>query len=288
MPDVIVGAFDASDLATEVITDHAVVYTHSAQLSQLLGAGRKWVKFDAEKLGRLAGIDVSALTQSGQDPTQAVRQLRAVSDDIEKVGREQVRGVDTMHYRATVELRRYPALVPAGERAAARDAIDQLIEMTGAATVPVDVWVGEDDLVRRLAQKLTLKGAGGPSEIEQRFEFYDFGADVDVRIPPPSEVADVTDLAASGRGDDRPLTALQPPRSAPRVPRAAGVDEVRDAQAEHRQPLVARSAAWPRRAARVPWRGSARRAAVASGSVRERVARVKSAKRRRRTTVRPV
>jgi len=197
-PDVIVGAFDKSDLTTEVITDHAVVYTHSAQLSQLLGAGRKWVKFDAEKLGQVAGIDVSALTQSGQDPTQAVRQLKAVSGDIEKVGREEVRGVDTMHYRATVDLRRFPALVPAGERAAARDAIDQLIKVTGDATVPVDVWVGEDDLVRRLTQKLSLKGAGGPSEIDQRFEFYDFGADVDVRIPPPSEVVDVTDLAASG------------------------------------------------------------------------------------------
>ena len=39
-PDVVVGAFDKSYLSTEVITDHAVVYTHSAQLSQLLGAGR--------------------------------------------------------------------------------------------------------------------------------------------------------------------------------------------------------------------------------------------------------
>ena len=198
VPDVVVGAFDKSDLTTEVITDHAVVYTHSAQLSQLLGAGHKWVRFDAEKIGRAAGIDVSALTQSGQDPSQAVRQLKAVSGDVEKVGREQVRGVDTVHYRATVELRRYPALVPAGERAAARDAIDQLIKVTGAATVPVDVWVGEDDLVRRLTQTLSLKGAGGRSQIEQRFELYDFGADVDVRIPPPSEVADVSDLAASG------------------------------------------------------------------------------------------
>ena len=192
-PDVIVGAFDKSDLSTEVITDHAVVYTHSAQLSQLLGAGRKWVRIDAAKVGEAVGVDVSALTQSGQDPTQAVSQLKAVGEDVEKVGRETVRGVATMHYRATVDLRR--ALTPAAGGAAARD---RLIEQLGTSTVPVDVWIGEDDRVRRLTQKLSLKGGGGPSEIEQRFELYDFGADVDIKVPRAREVADITDLAASG------------------------------------------------------------------------------------------
>lgn len=197
-PDVVVGAFDKSDLSTEVITDHAVVYTHSAQLSQLLGAGRKWLRIDAAKVGEAAGLDVSALTQPGQDPTQAVRQLKAVGAGVEKVGREDVRGVATMRYRATVDLRRYPALAPAADRAAARAAIERLIELTGASTIPVDVWIGKDDRVRRVTQKLSLKGAGGPSAIEQRFELYDFGTKVDIKIPPPSQVTDVTDLAASG------------------------------------------------------------------------------------------
>ena len=199
-PDVVVGAFDKNDLSTEVITDHAVVYTHSAQLSQLLGAGRKWLRIDAVKVGEAAGLDVSTLTQPGQDPTQALRQLKAVGADVEKVGREDVRGVETMRYRATVDLRRYPALAPAADRAAARDAIERLIELTGASTIPVDVWIGEDDLVRRVSQKLSFKGAGGPSAIEQRFELYDFGTKVDIKIPPRSQVADVSDLAAAAAG----------------------------------------------------------------------------------------
>ena len=197
-PDVVVGAFDKNDLSTEVITDRTVVYTHSAQLSQLLGAGRRWLRIDAAKVGEAAGIDVSALTQPGQDPTQALRQLKAVGADVEKVGREDVRGVETMRYRATVDLRRYPAHAPAAERAAAREAIERLIDMTGASTIPVDVWIGQDDLVRRVAQKLALKGAGGPSSVEQRLELYDFGTRVDIRIPPPSQVTDMTKLAASG------------------------------------------------------------------------------------------
>jgi hypothetical protein len=196
-PDVVVGAFDKSDLTTEVIADHAVVYTHSPQLSQLLGAGRRWLRIDAAKVGEAAGIDVSALTQPGQDPTQAVRQLRAVGADIEKVGREDVRGVETMRYRATVDLHRYPALAPAADRAAAREAIERLIELTGASTIPVDVWIGRDDRVRRMTQRLSFKGPGGPSTIAQRFELYDFGTKVDIKIPPRSQVTDVTDLAAS-------------------------------------------------------------------------------------------
>jgi hypothetical protein len=196
--DVIVGAFDMGDLTTEVITDRFTVYTRSPQLSQLLGAGRKWVKIDAAEVSRSAGIDISALTQSGQDPTQAVRQLKAVGADIETVGRERVRGVGTTRYRATVDLRRSADLAPAADRAAARSAIDGLIEQIGTSRLPVDVWVGEDDLVRRVSQKLSLGARGGRAAIEQRFEFYDFGAKVDIALPAAGEVTDVSDLAASG------------------------------------------------------------------------------------------
>lgn len=197
-PDVVVGAFDARDLSTEVITDRATVYTHSAQLNQLLGATRKWVKIDAAEMGRAAGVDVAALPQSGQDPAQAMRQLRAVSGKVRTVGRDEVRGVATTHYRTTIDLRRYPALAPAADRAAARASIDRLIDELGVSEIPVDVWIGKDGLVRRLRQKLPLEIAGGPIAIEQRFEFYDFGSAVRIEVPSPREVTDVTELAASG------------------------------------------------------------------------------------------
>lgn len=197
-PDVVVGAFDTRDLSTEVITHRATVYTHSAQLNQLLGAGRKWVKIDAVEMGRAAGVDVAALPRAGQDPAQAMSQLRAVSGKVETVGREEVRGVATTHHRTTIDLRRYPALVPAADRAAARAAIARLVDEIGVSEIPVDVWIGEDDLVRRLSQKLPLEIDGGPIAIDQRFEFYDFGTAVHIEVPSPSEVTDVTDLPAAG------------------------------------------------------------------------------------------
>ena len=59
----------------------------------------------------------------------------------------------------------------------------------------MEVWVGDDDLVRRFRQKLTLAIAGAPTAIEQQF---DFGTKVDIDVPADDEVADLTDLA-SGR-----------------------------------------------------------------------------------------
>jgi len=52
--------------------------------------------------------------------------------------------------------------------------------------------------VRRIAQKLSLDAAGMSSAIEQRFEFYDFGAKVDIDVPDAGEVAEMSDLAAAG------------------------------------------------------------------------------------------
>ena len=58
------------------------------------------------------------------------------------------------------------------------------------------------------------------------------------------------------------------------------------AMPSERQAAGARSSAWPRPAAPARWRGSARSAGWRRASVCERVARVKSSKRRRSTTVR--
>ncbi len=169
------------------------------------------MKFDAAEIGRAAGIDVSALTQSGQDPTQAMRQLKAVSGKVETIGREEVRGVATTHYRATVDLRRFPDLVPARRprRRARRDRPAHRDDRR-RHHCPSTSGSERTTACAALAQKLSLDAAGVSSAIEQRFEFYDFGAKVDIRVPDPDEVTDVSDLAAAGHGDAGALTLSRP------------------------------------------------------------------------------
>lgn len=193
-PDAAAGAF-GDEFKTEVISDHLDVYTRMPQLSAVLGKGKRWLKIDVAEVSKAAGIDISTMAQSSQDPSQGLRQLKAVSGQIEKVGEEDVRGVSTTHYRAKIDFSKDPSLVPPAERAAARASMRQLIKLTGSRTAPVDVWVGEDDLVRRFRQKMKLAIPGaGTSAIEQRFELYDFGTRVDIDVPDADEVADMTDL----------------------------------------------------------------------------------------------
>jgi len=196
-PDAPAGIGDA--FTTDVVSDHLDVYTRTPQLSAVLGKGKRWLKIDVAEISQAAGIDLSSMAQSSQDPSQMLRQLKAASGDIEKVGEEDVRGVGTTHYKATIDFEKYPDLVPASERAAARASMRQLMELTGARTVPVEVWVDDDDLVRRLKQtmNLTMPGAGAMSMV-QELELYDFGTKVDIDVPDPAEVADMTDLAGLG------------------------------------------------------------------------------------------
>ena len=80
--------------------------------------GKPWIKVDLNAVGKQAGIDLSQFTQLGTDPSRMVDWLRTVSGDVTTVGTEKLDGVDTTHYRATVDLSKYPDLVPADQREA--------------------------------------------------------------------------------------------------------------------------------------------------------------------------
>jgi len=189
---------DKATLTQDLVFDRFVFYMRSPAFAAALENGKKWVKIDLIKAGKAAGIDLTLLSQTGQDPTQSLRLLKAVSGEVKKVGDEDVRGVKTQHYKATVDLKKYPDTVPAKDRAAAQSTIDNLIKRLGSSTSPVEFWIDDDHLIRRYAQTLKLKVAGGASSIKQRIEYYDYGSKVDVSLPPAGEVRDLTDIAAQG------------------------------------------------------------------------------------------
>ncbi|MBD0339280.1 MAG: hypothetical protein ICV67_08355 [Thermoleophilia bacterium] len=137
----------------ELIVDGSILYAR-------LG-GERWLSADLRGLGSLLSGRLVELTElAEQGPKSLLDRLRSVGE-VEELGEEQVRGVQTTRYRATVEER--------GER----------------ATV-LDAWVDGDGLVRRLrAAELTV-------------ELYDFGAEVRVVPPPASRVVDVAELLGGG------------------------------------------------------------------------------------------
>jgi hypothetical protein len=180
------------NLEMEMVYALPVVYMrYPAGFLPALREGKPWVKLDLEKLGQEAGLDLSQFMQAGQaDPTQGLQYLKG-AEDIRALGDEEVRGVQTTHYTGVVDLRALAEEDPTLE-----ESVDQLIAQTGVTRIPVEVWIDEDGLVRRLKQTMqgTASGQGIPMDLMTTTELYDFGADVNVEEPPANQIVDFQDV----------------------------------------------------------------------------------------------
>jgi hypothetical protein len=180
---------------TEAVFDDLVMYMRfPAPISNAFGlpAGKQWIKFDLAELGKDQGIDFGALFNqfSGSDPSRSLELLRAAQADLREIGEEDVRGAETTHYRGTVDLKRLAETAPADVRESYR----RLLELSAQARIPVDVWIDGDGRTRRIRYEQEMSD-GSSMDLTQ--EYYDFGADVNVESPPPSEVADFSELLGS-------------------------------------------------------------------------------------------
>jgi hypothetical protein len=192
-------SFDMSDFTngqasgtTDAVFDDLVMYMRfPAPISNAFGlpGGKEWIKFDLAELGREQGIDFGALFNqfSRSDPSRSLELLRGAQADFREVGEEEVRGVETTHYRGTVDLERLAQTAPPD----ARESYRRLLELSAETRIPVDVWIDGDGHTRRIRYEQEMSD-GSSMELAQ--EYYDFGAEVKVEPPPKSEVADFSEL----------------------------------------------------------------------------------------------
>jgi hypothetical protein len=173
----------------EIVFDKLVYYMKLPPGSGAsLPPGKDWFKLDFAKLGKQQGLDLSQLMQLNQsDPSQALDFLQGASDDFEEVGQEDVRGEQTTHYKGTVDLRKVAEEAPADVQEQYR----KLSELAGDKKVPMEVWIGDDGLVRKIAFTQAVPN-GGSVKMEE--ELYDFGTDEQVEVPSDDEVVDLTAL----------------------------------------------------------------------------------------------
>jgi hypothetical protein len=188
----------------EAIFDGAVMYLKFPLLSAFLPDAKPWIKLDPATLGENAGLDLSQLQQLGQsDPSQLLDYLKATSEGVEEVGVEQVDGVETTHYRGTIQLDKVADQVPPEQQEQVRAAIEKLVEQAGTTEIPVDVWVDGDGLVRKLELTYTASvqvPGSDPEEAESvvTMEFSDFGTAVEIEPPPADQVTDLAELTQAG------------------------------------------------------------------------------------------
>jgi hypothetical protein len=117
----------------------------------------------------------------------------AVGTDVEELGTESVRGVDTTHYRIVVDAE---AVADAADDATAED-LEDLGAVFPGGTMPVDFWVGDDGNVYRVLMEIAATGdatTAGFESMSMLWEMYDFGAGITVEPPPADQVTDGSSL----------------------------------------------------------------------------------------------
>ena len=185
-------------------------------LSAGLPQGKQWMAMDLGKsldAAMLGGLDPSQLMQ--QDPTQTLKLLRASSSDIEEAGKADVRGTETTRYTAMLDLKKsFEASadelgLTEQQRQEARTVAEELKKQAGVEAVPIEVFVDDDGLLRRMVMKISFVTEGEKVSMEQLSDYYDFGVEVDVEAPPASQVFDLSGAVGASRSSPLRLGGMQ-------------------------------------------------------------------------------
>jgi hypothetical protein len=149
--------------------------------------GKPWVRADLSTFSQSFGS--SSFGAGSSNPTEVLSYLKAAGA-VTRVGQGDVRGVDSTHYHAEIDLARFAVAAPAKERTAARRAGQAFERITGAKTLPMDVWIG-GGRVTRASMSFSLCAPEGRVQEAIDIDLYDYGRQPVVAPPPASQVSDV-------------------------------------------------------------------------------------------------
>jgi hypothetical protein len=169
-----------------------VVYVNAPALASMIPGGKSWVRLDLEQAAKSAGVDLNQmLAQAAQNPADVLDMLRAAGT-VQTVGTETIDGVQTTHYQATIDLAKAAGMVGSP----AQQAVQHLIDQGGPSTIPADVWIGSDGLVRKLTVDETVGTGSDTATVHLNLGLSDYGTAVNVAAPPSDDTLDATGLVA--------------------------------------------------------------------------------------------
>jgi hypothetical protein len=164
-----------------------VMYVRMPLLTAFLPQGKSWVKVDVAEAMKAKGGNLAQMLQANESSPAQMLQALVHSKDSKIVGTEIVGGVETTHYKATVDpkdalLSQAKGSVPAQ--------VDAALAKANLGRLPVEVWVGNDGLVRRLQVDLpriagAKAGFGGITFTE---DMTAYGESVTVGLPADDSV----------------------------------------------------------------------------------------------------
>lgn len=182
------------DQAIEMVVRERTLYMQVPEQGRAeLGVSTPWIAIDTQRAGQAVSGITGGLGGTN-DPADSLAGLRGVAEGgVRVVGTEELRGVETSHFEAEVDLRR--ALEASGE-IADPEAFERFADQLGGGSATYDVWLDGDGLVRKLRFGTPVQG----TEVSVTMELYDFGEATVTRIPAPQDVTDITDQVIAQAG----------------------------------------------------------------------------------------
>lgn len=168
------------------------IYMKMPLLQNEIPGAKPWMKLDLEAMGKAHGIDFGAImNSSSSNPATIMSYLQGISSNIQNIGTETVNGVQTTHYKATVDVRRMIAHLERTNPKAA-SSMQHAMALTGTSSEPVDVWIDDQGLLRQETVHTGMPAQG--TSMTFTMNLSDFGVAVDVTAPPASQTSDFMKL----------------------------------------------------------------------------------------------
>ena len=187
------GSGSASDWRGEAIYQGDTIFIRMPGLTKALPERVEWLEVDSATLAEQGGTQFNA-----PDPVEFVGFVAALGEDAEELGEEEVRGTDTSHYRGTVAVADLPRVARAEDRAQVASYARRL-RTAGLERFPLDVWIDEDGLIRRLRVEYEDLSTGATAmSLSTSVDFYDFGVEAKIEPPPRAEVTPFGELIGRG------------------------------------------------------------------------------------------
>jgi hypothetical protein len=156
-----------------------------------LPAGKTWVKLDVGRMLAKEGVDLGQLQNVGAgDPSELLSFLQH-SGTSRAVGLEDVNGVPTTHYSATVDLQRVADRADSATRAS----LERAMAVTGVRQYPIEAWIDNANLVRRVRVKYVAQAGSQSVQTTVDETLTGFGGTVQIALPSEAEVVDLESLA---------------------------------------------------------------------------------------------
>ena len=185
------GSAKSSATELETITAGGVVYVRAPVLTSLHGGSQPWLRLDSDNTGGgPARAALGPLTSlAGSDLGAPMALLAGVdAGSVREIEGGQGAESATTTLRAAVDVSAATAQFASAEE---RSALESFLGSLGAGRLQIEAELDGEDRLRRLVYEHSLPAPDGAAH--QRFEvrYRDFGAPVEIRLPPDDQVRDL-------------------------------------------------------------------------------------------------